>query len=61
MTPLNQPVQTMIARDFSLNMEVSLMYVMYHHKLRQIMIARDFSPNMEVKLMIHEMFLHQPT
>ena len=30
---LNQPLQTMIARDFSLNVEVSLIRVMYPHQL----------------------------
>ena len=33
MMPLNQPMQTMIARDFSLNVEVSLIRMMYLHQL----------------------------
>ena len=47
MVSLNQPVQTMIARDFSLNVEVSLKHVMYPHQLMQTKVARDFPHNME--------------
>ena len=59
MMSLNQPVQTMIARDFSHNMEATLMvYGMCLNKLRLTMVARDFSLNMEVTLMFHMMTLH---
>ena len=42
MMSLNKPRQTMIARDFSLYMEVTLMvHMMSFHPLRQAMVARD--------------------
>ena len=48
-----------ILRDFSLNVEVSLMRVMYPHQLMQIKVARDFSHNMEATLMVYGMSLNQ--
>ena len=50
----------MIARDFPLNMEASLMYVMYPHQLMQTMITRDLSLNVEANL-VCVMYPHQLT
>ena len=59
MLSLNQPRQTMIARDFPINLEVSLMFnVMYLHQLTQTKVARDFSHNVEVTWMVRVMSLH---
>ena len=58
---LTQPRRTMIARDFSLNVEVSLMRVMYPHQLMQAKVARRLSLNIEASLMVPVMSLHQPT
>ena len=58
---LNQLLRTMIARDFSLNMEVSLIHVMYPHQLMLTMITWDFSLNMEATLAFHMMTLQPRT
>ena len=55
----NQSVQTMIARDFSHTMEVSLrVHEMSLHYLQRTKVARDFSLNMKVTLMVHMMPFH---
>ena len=56
---LNQPLLTMIARDFSLNVEVSLMCVTYPHQLMQTKVARDSSHAMEATLMVYGISLNQ--
>ena len=46
---LNQLKSTMVARDFSLNMEVTLMFhMMSLHPLMQTMVTRELSLNGEV-------------
>ena len=50
----------MVARELSLNKEVSLMvYMMSLYKLMQTKVARRLSLNMEVVLMVYMMSPHQ--
>ena len=46
----NQPLQIMIAKDFSPNVEVSLIRVMYPHQMMQAMVTWNFFLNMEAIL-----------